>query len=279
MSGDGYRSGSLSTVDVGGTRIACTDTGAPAGQPGASTVVFGHGLLFGGWMFAPQITELRERYRCVTLDWRGQGESSVSADGYDMDTLTADAVAVIERLDVGPVHWVGLSMGGFVGQRIAARRGELVRSLTLLDTTCEAEIPARAREYGQLAAVHRAFGIGPVRGRIERLLFGPVFRADPECGRVIDEWAARLSRCRRAGVRRAVLGVARREAVTDEIVAVRVPTLVVVGSDDVVTPPSHSERIARLIPGAELHRVDDCGHTSTLEQPGVITHLLADFLR
>ncbi|MEV5834479.1 alpha/beta hydrolase [Nocardia sp. NPDC052112] len=97
------------------------DTEAPAGRPAAATVVFGHGLLFGGWMFQPQIEVLCEHYRCVTIDWRGQGASPATTRDYDMDTRTGDAVALIRRLEVAPVHWVGLSMGGFVGLRIAAR--------------------------------------------------------------------------------------------------------------------------------------------------------------
>ena len=65
----------MTHVVVDGARISYTDTGAPASRPDAPTVVFGHGLLFGGWMFGPQVACLREHYRCVTIDWRGQGDT------------------------------------------------------------------------------------------------------------------------------------------------------------------------------------------------------------
>lgn len=266
------------TFDHDGTTIAYTDTGAPADRPDASTVVFGHGLLFGGWMFGPQIAALRDRYRCVALDWRGQGESPSPATGYDMDTLTGDALALIRRLDVGPVHWVGLSMGGFVGLRLAARHGAALRSLTLLDTSAAPEVPGSARAYRRLALVQRIVGIRPVLGRVEPLMFGPSFRADAAQRGVIEDWAGRLARADRVGVHRAVAGVADRTGVEGELPAVTVPTLAVVGADDVATPPAHARRIAELIPGARLEIVRDCGHTSTLEQPAVVSGLLAGFL-
>ncbi|WP_280314785.1 alpha/beta fold hydrolase [Nocardia abscessus] len=268
----------MPTITVDGAPIPYTDTGVPLGRPAAATVVFGHGLLFGGWMFRPQIEVLREHYRCIAIDWRGQGATAATARGYDMDTLTGDAVAVIRRLGVAPVHWVGLSMGGFVGQRIAARHGALLRSLTLLDSSAEPEDPGKIGEYKRLALALRLFGAGPILGRIEPHLFGSRFRADPANRPVIDEWATRLRRCDRAAVRKAVLGVADRVSVEHEITAVTVPTLVVVGADDAATPPPRSERIAELIPAARLHTLADCGHTSSLEQPAAVTALLQEFL-
>ncbi|MBH0776513.1 alpha/beta fold hydrolase [Nocardia bovistercoris] len=268
----------MATFTIDGTLIAYTDTGVPAGVPDAATVVFAHGLLFGGWVFRRQIAVLRGQYRCVTFDWRGQGETPPTADGYDMDTLTRDAIGVIRALGVGPVHWVGLSMGGFVGQRLAARHGTLLRSLTLLGADAEAEDPARVGAYRRLAFAWRWFGGALLVGRVAVHMFGPVFRADPANGPVIDEWARRLCRGDRVAVRRAVLGVIERAPVADEITGVTMPTLVVVGVDDAVTPPEHSRRMAARIAGARLHVLPDCGHTSVLEQPAAITALLNEFL-
>jgi pimeloyl-ACP methyl ester carboxylesterase len=234
--------------------------------------------LFSGWMFHRQIASLRERHRCVTIDWRGHGDTPATAGGYDMDTLTGDAVALIQELGVAPVHWVGLSMGGFIGQRIAARHGELLRSLTLLDTSAGPEEPSKVGEYRRLASVQRLVGIRPVLGKVKSHLFGPTFLADPASKPTIDEWAARLGRTDRAGVRKAVLGVADRAPVDQEITGITVPTLVIVGADDEATPPAQAERIAGRIPGAQLQIVANCGHTSTLEQPAAITGLLDKFL-
>jgi pimeloyl-ACP methyl ester carboxylesterase len=268
----------MPTINVNGATISYTDTGAPAGLPDASTIVFGHGLLFSGWVFHPQIAALREHYRCAAVDWRGQGDTPPTAGGYDMDTLTGDAVALIRELGVAPVHWVGLSMGGFIGQRIAARHGELLRSLTLLDTSAGPEDPGNVSQYKRLAWVLRLFGITPILGKVNSLLFGPAFLADPASKTTIDEWVSRLNRSERAAVRKAVLGVADRPPVDQEITGITVPTLVVGGADDKATPPVKAEHIAARIPGAQLQIVANCGHTSTLEQPATITRLLDKFL-
>ncbi|MEW2128932.1 alpha/beta fold hydrolase [Streptomyces sp. NPDC005435] len=265
-------------IDVNGVSVFCTDTGAPPGKPDAPAVVFGHGLLFSGWMFHPQVEALRRDYRCVTVDWRGQGETPATPDGYDMDTLTADAVAVIEGLGLGAVHYVGLSMGGFVGQRLAARHGELLRSLTLLDTSADAEDGAKTAEYRLLANVYQVTGVRPVLGRVKAEMFGPEFLASPASAPIVDEWVRRLRRCRRSGIRKAVLGVSERPAVRDELGRISVPTLVVVGADDAATPPVESERIAAAVKGARLEVVPGAGHSSTVEQPVVVSELIREFL-
>jgi pimeloyl-ACP methyl ester carboxylesterase len=261
-----------------GATIAYTDSGAPAAQPDAPTVVFGHGLLFSGWMFSAQIDALRDTYRCVTIDWRGQGDSPPPADGYDMDTLTTDAIALIEHLGTAPVHYVGLSMGGFVGQRIAARRPELIRSLVLLDTSADPEDPASARKDRLLANIFRLVGIGPVRNQTMKLMFGPTFLADPNSEPIIAEWVRRLAQCDRGAIRQAVMGVANRNGVLGEIGAITAPTLVVVGDHDAATPPERSRTIAGAIPGARLEIVANSGHSSTVEQPAALTSLIQSFL-
>jgi 3-oxoadipate enol-lactonase len=268
----------MPTLQVNGATVSYTDTGAPAGRPDAPTIVFGHGLLFSGWMFHAQIEALRASFRCITIDWRGQGDTPASAGGYDMDTLAQDAIGLIEQLDVAPVHYVGLSMGGFVGQRIAARRGELLRSLTLLDTSADPEEPKAARQDRLLAAVYRVVGMRPVAGQVKPIMFGPTFLADPASRPTIERFFATIGRCDRAGMRKAVLAVANREPIYAEIDRITVPTLVIVGADDVPTPVEKSRRIAARIPGARLEIVPDSGHSSTVEQPEAITTLLREFL-
>src|SRR5207244_9055906 len=82
-------------------------------------------------MFDAQVAQFKEHYRCVAFDFRGQGQSEVTRSGYDMETPYEDAVALIEQLGCAPCHFLGLSMGGFIGLRIAARHPGLLRSLVL----------------------------------------------------------------------------------------------------------------------------------------------------
>lgn len=268
----------MPTAEINGITLAYTDTGAPPGRPDAAGVVFGHGLLFSGWMFHPQVAALRQQYRCVTIDWRGQGDTPATPGGYDMDTLTGDAIALIEHLGIGPVHYVGLSMGGFVGLRIAARRGALLRSLTLLDTSADREDPGKVGRYKLLALIYQLMGIKPVRAKVLPLMFGPTFLASPAGREVVAEWTERLAGCDRGGIRKAVLGVADRLPVRPELVHITAPTLVVVGADDVSTPPDKADQLATGIAGAKLEMLANSGHSCTVEQPAVVTAVLERFL-
>jgi 3-oxoadipate enol-lactonase len=265
-------------VEVNGAQVHVEDTGAPPGLPDAPAVVLGHGLLFSGEMFAAQVDRLRSRYRCVTIDWRGQGRSLAAKDGYDMDTLALDAAAIIEGLEAGPVHYVGLSMGGFVGMRLGARRPELLRSLTLLDTSAGPEDPDKVSKYRLLAKVYRLAGIGPVRSQVEPIMFGPTFLASPQAGRHTDAWAAMLKGAKRSGVTRAIRGVTDREPILAELDRITTPTLVVVGEEDVATPRAKAEVIAGAIAGSRLEVVPGAGHSSTIEQPERLSDLVEGFV-
>lgn len=269
-------------TEVNGIRFHHTDTGPPPGRPDAETIVFGHGLLFSGWMFEPQVEALRAEYRCVTVDWRGQGGTPPVAggDGYvaDMDTLLGDLVALLDHLALPSVHYVGLSMGGFVGMRLAARHPERVRTLTLLDTSAGPEDPEKVKQYRLLATVYRWFGFGPVRGKVEPIMFGPTLLGSPRRSEVVDPWLATLRTVDRKGMRAAILGVTDRLPVVDELSNIQAPTLVAVGADDVATPVAKSEAIASGIAGARLEVIADAGHSSTVEQPEAVTALLREHL-
>lgn len=104
-------------------------------------MVFAHGLLWNTRIYDKQVEHFQDSYRCIAFDFRGQGQSQITKDGYDMDTLADDAIGLLAALDIDSCHYVGLSMGGFVGQRIAIKKPELLNSLTLIDTSADAEDP------------------------------------------------------------------------------------------------------------------------------------------
>jgi pimeloyl-ACP methyl ester carboxylesterase len=241
-------------------------------------VLFSHGLLWDTRLFAPQVAALRDRYRCIAWDHRGQGRSPVTADGYDMDTLAADAAALIERLGIAPVHYVGLSMGGFVGLRLAIRRPELLRSLTLIDTSAEPEPAANLPRYRLLNLIARVFGIGIVVDRVMPILFGPSFLADPARATERAEYRRRLAGNHRIGITRAVAGVIGRAGVAEQLHRIGTPTLVLVGAEDSATPPDKAAALQRGIAGARMLVVPAAGHTSTLENPVFVTAAIAEFL-
>ena len=245
---------------------------------GPQTIVFGHGLLWSGAMFAAQIAALKDRYRCITIDWRGQGRSEITRDGYDMDTLTEDAAALIEQLGLAPCHYAGLSMGGFIGMRLAARRPELLRSLVLLETSADPEPEENIPKYRKLVFVSRWFGQALVADQVMPIMFGQKFLNDPTRTAQRAEWRAQLAANRKLGMARAATGVIERQGVHDEIARIALPTLVIVGDQDVATVPAKAERIHARIAHSQLVVIPGAGHTSTVEEPAAVNAALESFL-
>ena len=229
-------------------------------------------------MFDEQVAALKERYRCVAFDFRGQGQSEVTRDGYDMETLFEDAAALIETLGCAPCHFVGLSMGGFIGLRLAARRPELIRSLVLLETTADPEPGENIPRYKRLSFVTRWLGPGLVADRVMPIMFGQKFMTDPARAQERRLWRQRGSSNHRIGISRALHGVLTRKGVSDEIGTIRVPTLIIVGDQDVAVPLINSQRLHEAIPGSRLVIIPGAGHTSTVEEPVAVNAAVTDFL-
>lgn len=264
----------MPTFQRGHTTIAYTDTGPPEGRKVAPVVFFAHGLLLSGWMFQHQIAALSDRYRCVTIDFRGQGDSPRALGGYDMDTLTSDVTELLRHLQIPVVNFVGLSMGGFVGMRLAARNPEIVHSLALLDTAATAEEPANRTKYTMLSKVYRVAGIKPLRSRVAPIMVAQRNLDAPW----IDEWMARLDRVDRVGLIKAIEAVADRDPCEAEAVRIIAPTLVVVGDEDAATPPAKSRRLLELIATTTFREIPGAGHSPSMERPDDVTAVLEAFL-
>jgi 3-oxoadipate enol-lactonase len=260
-------------IDVNGASVYYESTGE-----GSEAIVFAHGLLWSGEMFAAQVAEFSKRYRCVTFDLRGQGRTPVTAGGYDMDTLANDAVGLIEALGLGKVHLAGLSMGGFIALRVAARRPALVRSLILLETSCEPEPKEKVGRYKTLGFVGRYFGYGAVANQVMPIMFGATYMEDAARADERNVWRERLIANDRVGIQRALAGVIERPSVENELSKILAPTLVIVGDEDIATVPARAERIRDGIAGAKLVVIPRAGHSSTIEEPVAVNAAISEFL-
>lgn len=260
-------------IQVNGANLHYEDRGQ-----GEETIVFAHGLLWSGAMFAAQVAALEDDYRCITFDFRGQGQSEVTPSGYDIDTLAADAVALIRQLDVAPCHFLGLSMGGFVALRLGIRHPELLHSLILMETSADPEPEENVRSYRLLGIIGRWLGLGLIAGRVMPIMFGQKFMDDPARAEERARWRRRLLANDRRGLYRALQGVIARDGVYDQIDQIPIPTLIVVGDQDVAIVPANAERMHARIPDSRLVVVPGAGHTSTVEEPEAVNAALATFL-
>jgi pimeloyl-ACP methyl ester carboxylesterase len=260
-------------VNVNGVRLHVEDTGG-AGP----AVLFSHGLLWSTRMWRFQLDAFRGRYRCIAWDHRGQGKSEVTESGYDMETLTDDAAALIGQLGVAPVHFVGLSMGGFIGMRLAARRPEVLRSLSLVETANDTEPARNIPKYAAMSFLTRILGVRPFVPAIMKIMFGKTFLADPARTALRDGLIAELVGNDVVGMRRAVRGVITRKGVDPaQLTKIRTPTMVIAGEEDGAVVPARSRRMASQIPGAHFVSLPRAGHSSSLEEPEALNRALEEF--
>src|SRR5215210_1224024 len=139
----------MPVATLNGTSYTYVDEGP---RPARPLVVFGHGLLAGRAMFRAQIDALKDRYRCVSVDWPGHGDSGFAAGGWTMWDMGRDAAALVEHLGAEQAIFAGLSQGGMAFMRLALERPGIVRALVLMDTSAGPENPEALPAFEQIAA-------------------------------------------------------------------------------------------------------------------------------
>jgi 3-oxoadipate enol-lactonase len=263
----------MPTARLNGTSYAYLDEGS------GPLIVFGHGLLADKEMFRAQIDALRGRYRCVSVDWPGHGQSGYRESGFTFYDLAEDVAALVRALGEERAIFAGLSQGGMVFMRLAFLHPELMRALVLLDTSAGPEDPEHLPEYEQLRE-GLLRGDEETRGAlmdvVQTILYGAKWRArDPEA--LAHEKALMLAHDRQ-GQNLAARAVFDRDDVHDRLADIDAPTLVICGEDDISTPPDRARALADGIAGARLVMIPDAGHHSPIEEPAAVTAAIEDFL-
>lgn len=249
---------------------------AVCGPERAPAVVFGHSVLCDSAMFAAQVEALADRFRVVTIDTRGHGQSDPARAAYGVTDLGRDYVAVMDALGIARAVVVGLSLGGMAAMCLVRDAPARVSGLVLMDTDAAAEGPLRSARLRALGLMGRVFGNGAwLRRQAMKELFGATFRArSPE---VVARWSAKLAAMDRQSGWLGLRAVVGREDLSAALAQVKAPTLVVVGDEDTATPPACSRHLAELIPGARLEVLPQVGHLSTIEAPELTAKLIARF--
>ncbi|WP_201585599.1 alpha/beta fold hydrolase [Psychrobacter jeotgali] len=242
-------------------------------------MVFAHGLLWNTRLYDKQVEYFKNDYRCIAFDFRGQGQSQVAESGYDMDTLAEDALALLDALNIEKCHFLGLSMGGFVAQRVALKRPELLHTLILLETSADPEDPSNIPEYRKLLTAIRWLGMKPVSGKVMPIMFGESFLNDKARKAEQKKWRSMLQENDKEGVTKATLGVIERQGTYEQLSNITTPTLIIVGDEDTATPVAKAERMHQAIKGSKLEVIKGAGHTSTVEEPEQVNKVIENFLK
>ena len=241
-------------------------------------MVFAHGLLWSTRIYDEQVAHFRAHYRCIAFDFRGQGQSEITKDGYDMDSLTDDTSALLEALGIDQYHFVGLSMGGFIAQRLAIRHPDRLLSLVLIATSADPEDVDNAPKYMKLVNAIRWLGMKRVSKKVLPIMFGESFLTDKARKDECKSWLEQLQSNHKLGATRAALGVIERKGTYEKISEITAPTLIVVGDQDAATPYPKAERMHFAISGSKLSVLKDAGHTATIETPEKVNTAISQFL-
>lgn len=235
-------------------------------------------LLTEGSMWRMQVPALAERFRTVVIDPPGHGRSAHVRQRFSIEDCADAAREVLDALSIERASWAGLSWGGMTGMRFALRYPGRLERLALLDTSAARESRQKLPSYLVMNAIAKRFGaVGPLLDRIEPMFFTKeTVRSRRD---IVDPFREHLARMDPESIGHCVDGVIfERTDIRPHLGRIRVPTLVLVGADDVATPPARSREIADAIPGARLIQIPRAGHLSALEQPEVVTRALLEHL-
>jgi pimeloyl-ACP methyl ester carboxylesterase len=260
----------MKTVDIGGVNVRYHDRGQ------GTAVMFLHAFPLHLGMWEGQEEAVATRYRVVPFDARGFGGSGLGDALLTMARIADDAALLVERLRLGPVILVGCSMGGYAALAFAHMHPSLLRGLVLVDTRAGADSAESRRNRSDLAAkVMKEGAQAALHSFLPRVVgeTTKTSRAD-----VMAQLKGMMLAASPQGISDALHGIAARQDSTPLLRDIAVPTLVVCGEEDVVTPRAEAEALERGIRGAELVMIPKAGHLPPMETPDAFNAALLRFL-
>ncbi|MGI8619712.1 MAG: alpha/beta fold hydrolase [Gemmatimonadaceae bacterium] len=234
-----------------------------------------HGFPHNRSLWAPQTSALIEHGRCIAPDLRGFGESGREGP-YSMEQYATDVVGLLENLGIERAVVGGLSMGGYVAFALWRLRPDLVRALVLADTRPGADSPDTRRKRLETMALAREGGAGAVANAQIMGMVGATTRAQNPA--LVDGLHQMLASAPVEGIIGALQAMMDRPDSTELLPTIDVPTLIIVGEEDALTPVKESRAMHAAILGSRLEVIRGAGHCSNFEKPAAFNHVLGEFL-
>ena len=258
-------------IDTNGIQINCE----LSGKEDASVVVLSHSLGSGMAMWKPQLEALEPYYRVLRYDMRGHGESDAPEGAYTLDQLAADVIGLLDALGMNAVHFVGLSIGGMIGQCLGLNYANRLKSLVLCDTA--PVIPKEARPmFKEREQIAREKGMPAlVEGTLQRWFTLSYLKANSPTIDLIRKQFLATPVTGFIGCSEAILGL----NYLDRLSEIKLPSLIIVGEDDPGTPVAASEAIHARIPNSKLEILPSAAHLSNIEQAELFNSCLLSFLK
>ena len=257
---------------INGHKIYFVDEGNEVEIP----VIFLHGFPLSHEMWKPQIKFLSEKYYVIAYDILGHGKSDVGDGQYTIDHHVDDLFALMDLLKIKKAVLVGLSMGGYIALRAYERRPLRIRALVLSDTKSEADTDeGKIKRFAGMRDVKENGSAVYAETAVKTLFASKTFKKNPEMVQDIEKIVANT---KPLGIAGTLLALAARSDTTPILSQIKVPVLILVGSEDVITPPRLARAMHKKIPHSELHIIPEAGHMSNLENPEAFNRHLLSFL-
>ncbi len=244
------------------------------GREEGEVILFSHSLGTSILMWDPQIKTLRDKYKILCFDTRGHGNSDVPEPPYTLEALAEDVIGLLDALGIDKVNWVGLSMGGMIGQAVALNYPERLKSLILCDTAAKVNDEDQPI-WQQRINTALTEGMKPLlQPTLERWFTGPFLKKNPPIVELIKKLFLSTPVKGFVGCAEAI----RKLNYLDRLSRIKIPTLIMVGEQDMGTPVEISKEMHKRINGSDLVIIPSAAHLSNLEQPNRFNTALLDFL-
>lgn len=259
---------------INGCNLAFAEHGT-----GKNTVLFVHDLFFTGQSFHQQILALRDRYRCVTLDLRGHGQSEVCASDFSLNALSEDVNQLISTQQYGACHLVGAGYGGVIAVKAALEHPERVNSLTLIGSSLGQSCAKDIQSLTQRRLQIRLFGLRFVVPALMRRAFSPEFIEDPRNATQVNHFKLEFRKLDRYELPRCISGYLSRPSLLDDLYKLKQPSLIVGGTRDSVLSRDDLTLARNRLEPSRLLLIEDSGHSVHIEKANEFNTELQEFLR
>jgi pimeloyl-ACP methyl ester carboxylesterase len=257
-------------------RLRYLEAAAAGSERPRGTLLLIHAFPLNARMWEPQLALAANGWRVIVPQLRGMDGGSTDQAATSMDEHAGDIVDLLDALHIEDAVVGGLSMGGYVAFALVRHAARYIRGLVLADTRPQADTPEGVEgRRKMLALVHEKGPAAVADEMIPKLLAEQTRRTRPDVAQTVRALIVSSSA---DAIANAITALMTRADSTPLLATIHVPTLVVVGEQDTITPPALSEQMYQAIKGSEYVAIPDAGHLSNLEQPEAFNAALARFL-